>query len=275
MKAVSRRFFAVATGALTGVVSPAMTDKQLCKGKLDTLTRFVGCVGGAMLYLAVTGVAQGAIVADNSITGSITNTFEGIGTGTRNSLVNQTGAQYGERFDGQFFFTGGFDTLSGTPSGPLTLLPGAAAQNLELVSEPFGGSITIAGCSIANCPNVNAIGEGALSVFLSSDTDVFGFDVAGSDGGVGRFQFFSRSGNILGDITIASLSDSFFGFRTTAGERIAGVSLTNMDLGGIGFDNVTFNQLSPVPIPAALPLFLSGLIALGLAGYRRRKAQAA
>jgi len=46
-------------------------------------------------------------------------------------------------------------------------------------------------------------------VALSSDTDVFGFDVAGSQGGVGRFQFFSRSGDILNDIIIASLSDSF------------------------------------------------------------------
>jgi hypothetical protein len=41
-------------------------------------------------------------------------------------------------------------------------------------------------------------------------------------------------------------------------------------------DNIVFSELSTVPLPAALPLFATGLGALGLLGWRRkRKAKAA
>jgi hypothetical protein len=45
-----------------------------------------------------------------------------------------------------------------------------------------------------------------------------------------------------------------------------------LGLGGIYADNLTYTlDTSPVPVPAALPLLASGLGALGLAGWRRRK----
>jgi hypothetical protein len=44
---------------------------------------------------------------------------------------------------------------------------------------------------------------------------------------------------------------------------------------GAHADSVTLDVLNPVPVPAALPLFATGIGALGLLGWRRkRKAQA-
>jgi hypothetical protein len=44
---------------------------------------------------------------------------------------------------------------------------------------------------------------------------------------------------------------------------------------GVSFTSASGNFLAPTPLPAALPLFATGLGALGLLGWRRkRKAQA-
>jgi hypothetical protein len=40
---------------------------------------------------------------------------------------------------------------------------------------------------------------------------------------------------------------------------------------GVSFDNFVFEPANAVPLPATLPLFVSGLGALGLLGWRRRK----
>ena len=115
------------------------------------------------------------------------------------------------------------------------------------------------------------IGEGALSILLDSATDVFGMDVVGSNGGAFTVQFFAINGSLLGTITQGISGDGSFGFRATAGEQIRGVSITNTDSGGIGYDNVTFNAVSEVPEPASVAMW--GLGALGLVFARRKRQQ--
>lgn len=39
----------------------------------------------------------------------------------------------------------------------------------------------------------------------------------------------------------------------------------------VAFDDVTFSEISEVPVPAALPLFGTGLAALGFLGWRRKR----
>ena len=220
------------------------------------------------VFLMVVGTAHATIILDNTILGSIVNNFEGIGSGVRNGILPQTGATYAERFAGQTLsFSGDFDILSGTPSGPLSLVTGAAGQNLFLLGFGGGFGVVLTGCGPRVCPAGNAIGEGAVSVLLGLDTDVFGLDIVGANGGTGNFDFFGRDGSLLGSFVLnLGSGSSFFGFRAIGGQRIAGVSLYNMDPAGVGFDNVTFNE---IPEPSILVLFGMGLVSLGLA--RRRK----
>ncbi len=52
------------------------------------------------------------------------------------SVVDLSGSSYAERFAGQTLGTSGdFDTLSGAPTGPLSLVAGAANQNLVVAKE--------------------------------------------------------------------------------------------------------------------------------------------
>ncbi len=72
-------------------------------------------------------------------------------------------------------------------------------------------------------------------------------------------------------ITTAAL----FGFSDTTGLLSVSVA-NNNSVGNYAFDDViTGGSLAPVPLPAALPLFASGLGILGLFGWRRKRVAAA
>ena len=220
----------------------------------------------AGLMLAATATANAGVVIDNTITGSITNNFDSLASGAVAGLISQSGAMYGERFAGQSLTEGPtFDVLSGTPSSTLTLLANSVlANNIGLLAYNASPNVIYGDLSAT-------IGEGALSILLDAATDVFGMDVVGSNGGAFTVQFFAINGSLLGTIAQGISGDGFFGFRATAGEQIRGVSITNTDLGGIGYDNVTFNAVSEVPEPASIAMW--GLGALGLVFARRKRRQ--
>jgi len=46
---------------------------------------------------------------------------------------------------------------------------------------------------------------------------------------------------------------------------------TNFENNGANFDNIVLAEVAPVPVPAALPLFATGLAGLGLMARRRRR----
>ncbi len=217
------------------------------------------------IALATASLSEAAIVVDNTISGSVVNNFNSLATGNVAGLISQTGATYGERFSGQTLTeVGGFDVLSGTPSGPLTLLANSDINdNIGILA--FGTNVIYG--------DLNAtIGEGALTVLLGANTDVLGFDIVGTDGGTFTVQFFGVGGTALGSIT-QTATNSFFGFRATGGDAIRGFSITNTDPAGIGYDNVTFNQLpaGEVPEPATMTIWAIGAMGLAAAACRRRK----
>ncbi|MEO0425515.1 MAG: hypothetical protein AAF184_24490 [Pseudomonadota bacterium] len=231
-----------------------------------TTSRPHGCGPRAWLAAIATALlgvsANAAIIIDNTVNGAITNDFEGQTLGSQVGLVSETGATYGERFEGQTLSTaGGFDVLSGAPTAALNLLANdVATDNVGIVNA---GSQVIFG-------DLNGeIGEGALSVLFDAATDVFGFLLVGSNlSGEITVSFFGMAGIELGTISQAS-SGGFFGFRATGGDLIRGVSITNTDPSGVGFDDVTFNALA-VAEPNVLALIGLGVLGFSVTGRRTR-----
>lgn len=220
-----------------------------------------------LLALGLASPAAGTIIQDDGITASVVHDFESLtGTLTIDTILVQPGASYAERFDGQARGTATnvngeeFDVLSGSPTGPLALVSGGGPGfNLGLRNS------AIAGCGpFLGCPALGSYGEGALSILFDQDTGVFGLDLLGAQGGTATFQFFARDGSALGTLNVAASFDRFVGFRVTSGSLIAGVSISNNDMAGLAYDNVTF-----VPEPSAALLLFTGLLGLGIRARRR------
>gem|GEM_PF-882072 len=241
----------------------------------------------ALLALTAVGTtAQAAainVVAYNSVGAAQTLTFEGNAGGVLDGVQTIGAAKFGERFAGQTLGANAdFDTLSGTPTKPLTLLSGAAGQNL--LYAPFG-SMTLIGLGNAGLddegnPFPNAVGEGAVSVLFDGDQSQIGFKVVGANpGGTLLIDFFRFDGSLIETLSLADLSGGSFGFQRDGDVKdIAGMSIRNNDFGGLAFDDFVFNVVDArdpgdpgtVPEPTALLLAGLGLLAAGTA--RRRKA---
>ncbi|MEM7042726.1 MAG: PEP-CTERM sorting domain-containing protein [Pseudomonadota bacterium] len=209
-------------------------------------------------------------------------------------VLNFGGVLIGERFAGQTLsFSGNSDVLSGTPTGPLSLVAGEPNQNLTITQSTSEGifSNVVAGLGPVGFPAFNAVGEGAVAILFDNDQSQFGFQSVGGDLGSATFEFFRRDGSLIDTLTPTSLTTDFFGFAREDGiNDIAGISIWNTDLAGIGFDNIIFDipgndfpgddtpgdqpgddpVATPVSEPATLGLLAIGLIGVRLASRRRR-----
>jgi len=100
---------------------------------------------------------------------------------------------------------------------------------------------------------------------LGSNTVV----AAGNVGGDGTIRFFiplssANSNNQILEILVNATASTFWARLTFATGNLPYHSARNTE-------ETLLATLSPVPLPAALPLFAAGLAGLGLAGTRRRR----
>jgi hypothetical protein len=152
------------------------------------------------------------------------------------------GATFGERFAGQSVFGAGtHDEVTGSAFAPLTMLPGAAGQNLSLVR--FGGNTVLNGYGVRGFPKRDAQGEGAIAVLFDEDQSALAFDLRGGEAGVAYVTFHRRDGTLLGQVPIEPTGEFSVGFlRADGSSDIAGFVLTNKDPQGMALDTLRFGK---------------------------------
>lgn len=247
-------------------------------------------IGVLVLWGAVHSANAAIIEVDySSLSGIAGADFEDLGLGpneqvTYDTIFESGNTSFGESFAGQTVTTSGdFDVLTGSPTGPLTLVPGGALTNITAVDGGAGdvGNTAIAGSGPDGYPAASAVGEGSIAILFDFDQSEFGFDIVGPNSGSATAQFWARDGSLIDEINFslgASVFESFGFVTDDASFSVAGVSIYNDDPGGIGFDNFIFNVAgipgtpgnggAPVSEPSSLGLLGLGLIALV---YRQRR----
>lgn len=238
------------------------------------MTLFRTLLLGALsaFFAAQVTAAPVNVISAGSLTGTQVATFDDVAVGNFDGIFASGGVGFAERFSGQSLSTSGnFDILSGSPLPGLSLQVGAANQNLSTFL--YGGSNVLTGLGIVGYPDLDSIGEGAFAALFSTDQSQFGFDLVGGNRGSATVDFFRRDGSLIQSIVLSGLSSQSYAFAREAGVfDIAGISIYNSDLGGIGFDNLRFDVAStgtPVPEPESLALIALALASMSL--VRRRK----
>jgi type VI secretion system secreted protein VgrG len=177
--------------------------------------------------------------------------------------------------------------LSGHDLGTMNLTPGVykfsseaqltGALTLDFTSNRNGAFVFQIGTTLTTA---SGVGNASVNVVGAASNSAVYWDV-GSSATLGTYTTFV--GNILADQSIALLTGATIGCGRAIALNAAVTMDTNTisnecgtsDFGSLGFSGGP-NGINATPLPAALPLFATGLGAMGLLGWRRkRKPQAA
>jgi hypothetical protein len=159
------------------------------------------------------------------------------------NIIPLPGAAFGERFDGQRLSGAGpHDEISGAARSPLTLLPGAAGENLSVVH--FGGNSVLNGYGVAGFPKRDGQGEGAIAVLFDEDQSALAFDLRGGEAGLALVTFHGRDGSLIAEVPVEPTGEFAVGFLREGGRAdIAGFILTNRDPQGMAMDTLRFGRI--------------------------------
>jgi len=176
--------------------------------------------------------------------------------------------------------------LTGLDLGGMNLTPGiykfsssaqlTGALTLDFTSNPNGAFVFQIGTTLTTAAGVGAASVNVLGA--GSNSAVY-WDV-GSSATLGTYTTFV--GNILAGQSIALLTGATIGCGRAIALNEAVTMDTNTisnkcgtsDFGSLGFSGGP-NGINATPLPAALPLFATGLGAMGLLGWRRKRKNAA
>ena len=182
------------------------------------------------------------VVDPATLTCTQTTTFDDVPGGpapgfSYDGIFASVGVFFAERFVGQTLsYAGNFDVISGSPSNPLALQPGASGQNLNVFN--FSTNV-LDGLGPLGFPNFDSIGEGAMAMYFSAGQSQFSFQLVGGDAGSATLDFYRADGSLIDTIVLSGLANSTYGFQRLGGvPDIAGVLIQNTDPAGIGLDNV-------------------------------------
>ena len=149
------------------------------------------------------------------------------------------GLLFGERFLGQVQgASGDFDVITGIPSSPLMPQVGAPGENLDVFD--YAGNV-LAGLGHIGYPDIDAIGEGSISIYFPAPQSQVKFDLVGGNGGTATVSFYRVNGTLIDDVVVSNLADLSYGFGTAdASATIAGILIQNGDASGIGVVNICY-----------------------------------
>jgi hypothetical protein len=258
-----------------------------CRKTLFAAVVAAGALAGQASEAAVVRLSEAAFQAG---AGLITFSEPGFPVGTVNPTYAP--ADYGGGAGAPTVTTGGFfvgQSLSltpgvdcpgaaatacvvGSPTGPLSLDPGSPDAFIT-TDGAFPTSPTLSGT-----PRFN----GPIALLFDIDQTGVGFDGGFFDAVASTgITAFARNGSLLGTVSNETTGIEFLGLVTADGlPGIAGVflDLVGAEPAGFNIDNLRFGQaadiilppgVTPVPVPAALPLLLGALS--GLAAFGRRR----
>lgn len=204
-------------------------------------------------------------------------TFSEFALGTINPSYNFTGiaglgdvtVDFAGAFTGQTVTGGAVRTLTGNPTGPLSLNTGVESFIVSDGANPT--SPILSGQPTFNGPIAILFSKPVAAVGLSGGF----FDAIGGT----SIAAYGSNGSFLGSIVNSKTGIEFYGLRTASGlNEISGVAffITGDEPAGFGIDNVTFGsvrQLQTVPEPSTVFLLASGIAFLAVGGVVRRRAQ--
>lgn len=149
--------------------------------------------------------------------------------------------------------------LSGRFDAPVRILPAIS-----------GGGVPTSGVRYMSGDSYLGLYTSDIRIDFLFGVTAVGFHIVDNDYTDVRVQAFDAAGNVLDTVIVPEVGG---GGVTYAGIAAQGISYVIIDgANGTHLDSTFIDDLSfrPVPVPAALPLMLTALGALGLSGRRRR-----